>query len=348
MKNKQVIIFIIGGIIIASLLIYKYIENKDNKKVSITSNLPANQVDNLPVPKVQNYTDTITDKETLYNLKNNRIADEENSKIEKKQTIEEIAKIMKEQQNKKNAKIEAENLNNTSQNSLPVVPPQTNQSLNTNYSKKRTKKVVNDDELSNNRNSKENKAASKIIINRGIVSTNGLSGNNTESQSASKNNNTIDNNYSQAIFEEDTKIYNTKRVIIKLIDNARFNGKEFRKGSYCYATVSESGTIFDIKIHSIKSMDGNTYPVKNLIIYDENYSRGIVNDNKVNQAVKEGAEETAYETTDNTVGSAGGTNTLINIAGKAISNTTRAVSNKRQNSIELRMGYKMYIKEIEQ
>lgn len=148
--------------------------------------------------------------------------------------------------------------------------------------------------------------------------------------------------YYPAYLEEEVVVKQNKSVVFVLSKDAIIDGELIKKNSTLFGKATDMGSYFDIQIDVIKDVNGNTHNV-NLIVYNEKFSRGIVHDSKLNEAAKEGGGE-AMNDISSEVSSAAG-NTGLGVASRTGSNIVRAVT-RRDASISLYQGYKIYIKEV--
>jgi len=168
----------------------------------------------------------------------------------------------------------------------------------------------------------------------------------TFSNSTSDNTQTPTNKeYFPAYFEADTKIKANSSVVLILSKDANIEGKLYKKNSTLFGKVSDGGDYFDLKIHNIRGVDGKNTHVA-LVVYNENYSRGIINEGKVDKALKESGNETANQASSDVQSSISHTATEegIRLAAQGVNNTINALTRSRQPEVNLYQGYKVYIK----
>jgi Protein of unknown function (DUF3714). len=144
-----------------------------------------------------------------------------------------------------------------------------------------------------------------------------------------------------AYLEEDTKIKNNGSVVFVLSKDVYIGGVFYKKNSTLFGKVSDAGNYFDIKIRNIKTTDGNSYTV-NLVVYNENYSRGIVYEGKIDKAVKEASDETVNDVSTTATGTT--TEEGIRLAARGVDNGIKALTRQRQVVVNLYQGYKIYLK----
>jgi hypothetical protein len=153
------------------------------------------------------------------------------------------------------------------------------------------------------------------------------------------------NNFYPAYFEEDTKIKDNSPVVLILRSDALLEGISFKKNATLYGYASDAGNYFDISITSVKNTDGKSYHVNNLVIYNEKYGRGIAHEGKLDNSVKESADETANDLGANMPVSTSATEQIgVNVATRAVGRTIQNLSKARQPEISIRHGYKLYVK----
>lgn len=145
-----------------------------------------------------------------------------------------------------------------------------------------------------------------------------------------------------AMLEEDTKIKNQSSIVFFLLENLNVEGTVFKKNAILYGKASENGKVFDINIYQIMNADGVVSPVTGLIVFDEKYSRGLSYEGNLNESVREGVGQTTNETSSS-ISSKFGT-TGVGIAANAVDNTIKAMTRKKEATINLYKGYRVFIK----
>ena len=163
------------------------------------------------------------------------------------------------------------------------------------------------------------------------------------SKKNSSNSQTKNGGFIPAMLEEDTKIKNQSSVVFFLLEDCTIDGSVFKKNSILYGKASEHGGVFDINIYQILNTDGNILPVTGLLVFDEKYSRGLAYEGSLNESVREGMGQTTSEASSSlSSGLASGTG--VGIAANAVDNTIKAMTRKKEASINLYKGYKVFIK----
>ena len=142
--------------------------------------------------------------------------------------------------------------------------------------------------------------------------------------------------------EEDTRIKNQSSVVFFLLEDLTLDGTVFKKNAILYGKAIENINVFDINIYQVMNTDGNVLSVNGLIVYDEKYSRGLPYEGNLNESVREGASQTTNETSS-AISSKIGT-TGVGIAANAVDNTIKAMTRKKEPTISLYKGYKVFIK----
>jgi len=146
-----------------------------------------------------------------------------------------------------------------------------------------------------------------------------------------------------AMLEEDTKIKNQSSVVFFLLEDCTVESSVFKKNSILYGKASEHGSVFDINIYQIMNTDGNVSTVNGLLVFDEKYSRGLAYEGSLNESVREGIGQTTSEASSSlSSGIASGTG--VGIAANAVDNTIKAMTRKKEASINLYKGYRVFIK----
>jgi hypothetical protein len=148
--------------------------------------------------------------------------------------------------------------------------------------------------------------------------------------------------YLKAVLEEDKTIQNGSNVIFVLSEDGNIDGTTHKRGSILYGRANQGREFFEISIYQIKSAnDGNMYPA-DLIVYDENYNRGIRSEGFLNEVSKEEGAHAATETIDAATQGATSVNAL-DLATRAITRTASRTVRSKPITIPLRKGYKVYL-----
>src|SRR5450759_3007618 len=148
--------------------------------------------------------------------------------------------------------------------------------------------------------------------------------------------------FTAAMLEEDTRIKNPSSVVFFLLEDLTVDGTLFKKNAILYGKAIENNNVFDIKIYQVMNTDGNVLTVNGLIVYDEKYSRGLPYEGNLNESVKEGMSQTTNETSSSISSKIGTTG--VGIAANAVDNTIKAMTRKKEATINLYKGYKVFIK----
>jgi hypothetical protein len=163
------------------------------------------------------------------------------------------------------------------------------------------------------------------------------------SKKNSSNSQTKNGGFIPAMLEEDTKIKNQSSIVFFLLEDCTIDGSVFKKNSILYGKASEHGGVFDINIYQILNTAGNISPVNGLLVFDEKYSRGLAYEGSLNESVREAAGQTTSEASSSlSSGIASGTG--VGIAANAVDNTIKAMTRKKEASINLYKGYRVFIK----
>jgi hypothetical protein len=168
-----------------------------------------------------------------------------------------------------------------------------------------------------------------------VSDRNGSKKNSSNSQSKS-------GGFIPAMLEEDTKIKNQSSIVFFLLEDCIIDGAVFKKNAILYGKASENGNVFDIHIYQIMNNDGNISSVNGLIVFDEKYSRGLAYEGNLNESVREGMGQTTNETSSSISSKIGTTG--VGIAANAVDNTIKAMTRKKEATINLYKGYKVFIK----
>ena len=172
----------------------------------------------------------------------------------------------------------------------------------------------------------------------GIIVSDRSKSKNNSSGSQAKN-----SDFTAAILEEDTKIKNHSSVVFFLLEDLTVEGTVFKKNAILYGKAIENSNVFDINIYQVMNTDGKVLSVNGLIVYDEKYSRGLPYEGNFNESVKEGMNQTTSETSSS-LSSGIAARTGVGIAANAVDNTVKAMTRKREPTINLYKGYKVFIK----
>lgn len=169
----------------------------------------------------------------------------------------------------------------------------------------------------------------------------------------SKKSNNLRSNTSQgrsagffsAMLEEDTQVKQGSSVVFFLLEDCTFNSIQFKKNSILYGKATVDGMTFDIHIFQIMNTDNTVYSMTGLVVYDEKYSRGLAGEGTLNEAVRESANQTTDETTTALTSTGNVAANGVGIAAKALNNTIKAITRKKEPTINLFKGYKVFIKQ---
>ena len=144
------------------------------------------------------------------------------------------------------------------------------------------------------------------------------------------------------MLEEDTRIKNQSSVVFFLLEDMNVNGSVFKKNAILYGKSIENGNVFDISIYQVMNTDGVVSPVTGVFVFDEKYSRGLPYEGNLNESVREGVGQTTSETSSSISSKIGTTG--IGIAANAVDNTIKAMTRKKEPTINLYKGYRVFIK----
>jgi hypothetical protein len=148
--------------------------------------------------------------------------------------------------------------------------------------------------------------------------------------------------FTAAMLEEDTKIKNQTSVVFYLLEDLTIDGTIFKKNAILYGKAIENGRVFDINIYQVMNTDGVVSSVNGLVVFDEKYSRGLPYEGTLNESVREGMGQTTNETSTSISSKVGTTG--VGIAANAVDNTIKAMTRKKEPTINLYKGYKVFIK----
>ncbi len=148
--------------------------------------------------------------------------------------------------------------------------------------------------------------------------------------------------YFPVILDESVTIKNNSSVVFLLLDDVNLGDVVVKKNSYLFGKARDNGVAFDVLIEEIKNTDGKVIGVKdrNIFIYDEKYSKGLAHEGKLNEAVNESAGESGSDA----VGSIRTSNQTATQALRALDKTVGAIARKKETTISLSKGYKVFVK----
>lgn len=177
----------------------------------------------------------------------------------------------------------------------------------------------------------------------GIVSSNKTSTSSKSTVSGKANQQNAE--FMNAILEETIKIKDGSSVVFILGNDYWIDGTLIKKNSLLFGKAKDSGKVFEITINQIKNVDGQVYPMKNMIVYDEKYSRGLAHEGNLNQSMKESTNETIYDGSQEVTrsSSSSGLGLALSAADNAIKSITR---NNKETTINLYKGYKVFVKKV--
>jgi hypothetical protein len=178
----------------------------------------------------------------------------------------------------------------------------------------------------------------------GIIKS-GSSVGTTSSYTSSKAGEEVAMRYFPAILEESMVIKPNSSVVFLLMEDMDIGGTVIKKNSYLFGKANNSGRTFDIKIEEVKNTDGRLVSLreKSFYVYDEKYSKGLPHEGDVNEAVRDAGRETSRDVSGDVTGSA--TGTAANLTLRAIDRTVQNISRKKEATVSLSKGYKVYIKQ---
>jgi len=148
--------------------------------------------------------------------------------------------------------------------------------------------------------------------------------------------------YLRAVLEEDKLIQNGSNVTFVLSEDGNIEGTNHKRGSILYGRATQGNDFFEISIYQVKSAnDGNMYAA-NLMVFDENYNRGIRSEGFLNETSKEEGMDAASQTVDEATRGAASVRAL-DIAARAITRTAAKTARSKPVAITLKKGYKVYL-----
>ena len=148
--------------------------------------------------------------------------------------------------------------------------------------------------------------------------------------------------YLKAVLEEDKTIQNGSNVIFVLSEDGIINGTNHKRGSILYGRAVMGKEFFEISIYQVKSANnGNIYPA-DLIVYDENYNRGIRSEGFLNEVSRDEGANAATSTIEEATHGLTSVRAL-DAATRSISKTVSRTTRSRPITIPLKKGYKVYL-----
>lgn len=172
--------------------------------------------------------------------------------------------------------------------------------------------------------------------------------NNNIKKEESKITNDQGQNIISAYLEENIKVKDGTSLVFILAQESEIDGITLNKNAILFGKASDTGNIFDIAITQIKNTDGKLHAIKNLYVYNERFSRGIIHTKGIDQAVKEGSNTAVNSNSSNLYSGGTITGTMaekgVNVAVNTVENTIKNLSKTKENSISLYKGYKVYLK----
>ena len=146
----------------------------------------------------------------------------------------------------------------------------------------------------------------------------------------------------RAVLEEDKVIQNGSNVIFVLSDDGNIEGTNHKRGSILYGRAIQGREFFEISIYQVKSAnDGKIYPA-DLVVFDENYNRGIRSEGFLNEVSREEGADAATKTIDEATQGVSSVRAL-DMATRAITRTASRTTRSKPATIPLRKGYKVYL-----
>jgi len=151
-----------------------------------------------------------------------------------------------------------------------------------------------------------------------------------------------------AYLEETIKIKEGTSMVFILSDDAVIDGLKLSKNAILFGKARDTGSAFDVSITQAKNTDGKIYAISNLFVYDERFSRGITHNGAVDQAIKEGSNDAINSGAQNIYGNGSISENVaergVGVAVNTVENTIKNLSKKKENSISLSKGYKVFLK----
>ena len=148
--------------------------------------------------------------------------------------------------------------------------------------------------------------------------------------------------YLKAVLEEEKTIQNGSNVIFVLSEDGIIQGTKHKRGSILYGRAMQEKEFFEINIYQLKSTnDGNTYPA-DLVVFDENYNRGIRSEGFLNETSREEGTDAVTESLDDATKGATSVRAL-DAATRAITRTVSKTQRNKPITVPLRKGYKVYL-----
>jgi len=148
--------------------------------------------------------------------------------------------------------------------------------------------------------------------------------------------------YLQAVLEEDKVIQHGSNVIFVLSEDGLIDGTNHKRGSILYGRATQGKEFFEINIYQVRSAnDGHIYPA-GLVVFDENYNRGIRSEGFLNEAGREEGIGAATQTIDDATRGASSVHAL-EVAARAITRTATRTARSKPVTITLKKGYKVYL-----
>jgi hypothetical protein len=174
----------------------------------------------------------------------------------------------------------------------------------------------------------------------GVVRAN--SGSDYSKPKDSNNSSVSSKRFFPVLLDESITIKNNSSVVFLLLEDLNLGELLIKKNSYLFGKAKNTGVVFDIQIEEIKNTDGKLIGVreKNIYIFDEKYSKGFAHEGKLNEAVNESAGEVGSD-------AVGGIRTNDYTTGQALrtlDNTVGKLTKKKETTISLSKGYKVFIK----
>ena len=181
----------------------------------------------------------------------------------------------------------------------------------------------------------------------GIVMNSSTSFGNGSGVSGSTNK--VNNSFIPLVLEETLNIKNGSSVVFIAEKEFWHNGQKVNKNALLFGKANDTGRTFEIRINQIKNTTGKMIAANNLVIFDERYSRGLAHTGSLDDAVNEGTSEGTRDLTRDMTSTA----TRGTVAGAALSAFDRTIGSltkqkERENSLALRKGYRVYLKEIKE
>ncbi len=152
--------------------------------------------------------------------------------------------------------------------------------------------------------------------------------------------NVTTDDFIQVVLDETVSIKDGTIVVFVCKEDFMYKGKSIEKNSYIYCRANLSLDKCNMESIKAKKTNGEIVALSKFYIYDEKFEKGIPLDYGINESTREALDETVNEENQDIYTG----NVLVDGSIKMLDKTISKVSRKKEKSLTLEQGYKIYLK----